>query len=416
VFRVEAQQHATRLSVFKGRVEMTSVADTDERDIVEAGHAATLDGTKLEAPDALAEAQPPVREISILKLALDMPAEETPDTWGIVEIASTPPGASVVIGTEVVGKTPMVMVRPAGQTEIDLIHPDYPPQRRSLKVGHNEFLSFEHRLESNDTPSPSPRRTARRVARPPRREAKGGSDILENPHYIEALIHMTIGEYRKALALLDSLEERPETGHHDRKILADKRQECYRGLGDFRRALASHEQRYRTAPDTRAKAAALWQTATIRATCLGDYEGAERDLVNYIVSYPEGVWIEQAYLRLAEVQALQDDLRAAIETYRRHLKHFPHSAGRDKVLHALARLEGEGKRYSEAEKHYRLLLERHPQSRYAESALFYRAECLRTLNRDAEARTAYRAYLARYPQGHWRESCTRRLGRAHAMN
>lgn len=411
VFRVETEPSRTELSVFKGSVEMSAADGSGSATVVAAGQSATLRDTRIEETSDLDRPRPPVREISILKLALEDPDRGEAARRGIVEVVSTPPGAKVIIGTEVVGKTPMVVVRPAGATEIELIHPDCHPVQGAVEIKPNEIHTFARTLESSEPPSRGrERRAARRTVRTrPRRRDEVGS-IVENPDYVEALIQMTIGEYRKALTLLDSLAERPEASSRDRSIIAAKMRECYQGLGNFERALAVHEQRYRTARDSRTRAAALWQTATIRATCLGDYEGAERDLVNYIVAFPKGAWIEQAYLRLAEVQTLAGNHQAAAQTYRRHLERFPKGANRPKAIHARARLlGGQLRKYREAVELYDLILNEYASGKYAESALFHRARCLSRLRRPQRAAADYRAYLARYPEGHWREACARGL-------
>ncbi|MBD3316389.1 MAG: tetratricopeptide repeat protein, partial [Chitinivibrionales bacterium] len=301
--------------------------------------------------------------------------------------------------------------------EIELMHPNFSPVRKTMEVKGNRIITLAHTLKQ-------PRGTHTKTIRPSRQQAvepypnpsNATAGILERPTYIEALIHMTIGEYRKALILLDSLKERPETSRGDRLLIAAKMQECYRGLGDFERALRVHERRGRSSTDDKTKAMALWQTANIRATCLGDYLGAERDLVRYIASYPSGVWIEQAYLRLADIQSMAGDFNAASRTYRRYLARFPSRPDRPKALHALARLlENEQEKYQEAVELYDIILAEFPSSEYAENALFHRAHCRWYMGQIDKATADCRNYSDRYPDGFRMEACRKLINSAQAM-
>ncbi|OGK00532.1 MAG: hypothetical protein A2487_13645 [Candidatus Raymondbacteria bacterium RifOxyC12_full_50_8] len=54
---------------------------------------------------------------------------------------------------------------------------------------------------------------------------------------------------------------------------------------------------------------------------LHKYSETEKDLKNYIHTYPAGLWIHEAYMKLAELQFLLKNPTAAIETYSNYLNH-----------------------------------------------------------------------------------------------
>jgi tetratricopeptide (TPR) repeat protein len=245
-----------------------------------------------------------IRDVSILKLALD--AASAPDMhYGIIEFTSVPCGARVFVNNVMQGTTPMVIAGTAGEHEVSLNLDGYEPWHGVFAAKEMKITSVEAQL----TPVKSagiavmPHRTAAASSTAP--SGNGASDgFITRPEYVEALIHLTIGEYLKALSLLDSLARIPGLTNDEKAAISEKTALCYQGLGDFRRALQSLEKRFASASDPDTRGNLLWQIATIKTTCLGDVQGGRQDLAEYLKSYPNGSWTQEARQKLAQIEPM----------------------------------------------------------------------------------------------------------------
>ncbi|MBD3393901.1 MAG: PEGA domain-containing protein [Chitinivibrionales bacterium] len=301
----EGGQTRTDLAVYQGAVRIT---DSEQRRVsasVETGRMVSLYGHRFEDVFSAAARQSSIRDISLLKLALDLARDTLASPAGMIELTSEPPEARVVINGEFMGTTPMVATYPAGTYDVSLSRHGFKPWHDSVTVNPMranvvtaELAPAEARARS--VPDPAARRNA--ALEPSDDEIP--KDFVNRPEYVEALIQMTIGEYRKALGILESLKEQPELSARDRAYVMEKISHCYRSLGDFRGALRVLRREHRRATDLSAKANFLWEMATVKATCLGDYKSARRDLEAYLEMYPDGPWAAEAVDKLAELQVL----------------------------------------------------------------------------------------------------------------
>jgi tetratricopeptide (TPR) repeat protein len=410
VFRVAAtsgQPAATHLSVYRGAVRLSP--HHKDGITVQTGKSAILAGNQFQDAQPIAESQTPVSTISQLTLSL-----EHADSAGfaLLDISSEPNGAEVFINDRTAGKTPLVLAQQTGVVDVRIRKEGYRDYRERRALDSGSITGISAMLNADrktitpvkrGKPSPAPRLAGkpRAVEAPP---------VMERPEYVEALLQMNVGEYRKALRMLDSLRGLPELAPEDRMAVLNRISQCYQGLGDFDRKLEILEERYRTAELRRARGAALWEIATIQANCLADYAAAMKSLHRYRRLFPEGPWASEALIRLGELQLAHRMTEQAAETYQQYLASYSDGVHRDRVLYELARIFHH--RLNEPDRAiplYRELTQRYPQSPHAGDALYWMAECLARQGDTAEATAAYRTYLSRYAEGQWHEQCSARL-------
>jgi TolA-binding protein len=181
-------------------------------------------------------------------------------------------------------------------------------------------------------------------------------------------------------------------------------------MGNFQVTLNSLTNRYGKSEDPIEKSNLLWEIINVKANCLQDYEGAEKDITAYIKSYPNGAWIESAYSKLGEIQYITGKYSKAIGTFRYHINLFKSSNMVENSIYTLANiLRMDVKECEMASKWYSKLLKEYPSSKYYGNALFERAECFEKLNMHSKARNDYKKYLELFPDGHLKTLCLSRL-------
>jgi tetratricopeptide (TPR) repeat protein len=399
----DSAANETGLSVFKGAVRMVPSGDHGGGDmLLSAGRFATIAGGRSHAPRTLTESETPIQAISLLHQSLAV-ARDSAGGNGLVSIDSDPPNATVFLDGRLVGATPLIIQAPAGKRSVAFSLDGRRERVEDVVIEAGKTADIAASLRP-PTPDVSPRRQgpARRTATRGSRNAKPAFDYATHPDYVEALLQMTVGEYRKALALLEALKDDPIISLDQRTHIMHKIAQCYRGLGDFDRALQSIEQRRRNAETAAQRAHLLWEQANLKANCLEDYSGAERDLRDYIQSWPNGAWIDQAWQKLGEVLYVQGKANAALEAYEQHVAHAQNAASLDKTFFEIARiLRTDLGAYSRAAHWYDRLIEQFPDSDYIEHALFELADCYRKSGNITQARRVHARYRKRFPEGRW---------------
>jgi hypothetical protein len=299
----------TDLAVFQGIVE---IADREMRRVntsVESGYMVSLHNHAFGDIFSAQAGAKPIRDISLLKAALDLSQESFTAASGIVEFLSQPPQARVVINDQVMGTTPMVLKYPYGTYTVTISSEDYEPWTGSFNVEEMKVNSVSAAL----MPLAPERKTAQPGAVSLESDLEKQLEdepntYVNQPEYVEALIQMTVGEYRKALALLESLNEKPGLSIRDKVLIKHKISQCYQSLGDFRRALRMLKREYRRSDDPKVRSNLLWEIATIKSNCLGDYAGARQTLRQYLKRYPDGPWADEARARIMLLDLLLSEL------------------------------------------------------------------------------------------------------------
>ncbi len=427
---VSPTSHRTNLTVVKGTVSISGKKETGSQELVQSGQTVSVNNDKVMKPQTATDEQIDIHALSLLKMAEEMRAESTVPT-GLLDIASSPEGAKIFINEKFIGKTPLAVTYPSGNYTITLTHPDFTTweDRITVKQLNSSFItaSLQPKPEEKEPAAakqvarknPSTRKKAitpnkkdkqpKQTVQPARKDTKDFGFIM-NPAFVEALMQMTIGEYQKALVILDSLKELPEISITEKIRIMSKIAACYKGMGNFEKTLRVLTRRYKEAAIDIEKANILWEIINVKANCLQDYEGAEKDILTYIEKYPNGTWIESAYAKLGEIQYITGKYAKAIGTFQYHINLFKSSDVVEKSVYTLANIMRlDIKDYAMAVKWYTKLLEEYPGSSYYGNALFERADCYEKLNRHSKAQKDYKKYLELYPEGHLKALCSSRL-------
>jgi TolA-binding protein len=181
---------------------------------------------------------------------------------------------------------------------------------------------------------------------------------------------------------------------------------CYAKLGDFSKAAEALEDRYQKAETPQEKGQLLWEMATMRANCLGDYQGAEMALVEFLIIQPSAIWAHSAYSKLAEIQYYLAKYENAAETYQKHIATFPDDPDIDRSMYNLACILGQDlNRCEKAALWYSRLIDSFHASKYRAAAFFRRGECELNMGKLQDAQRDFNAYLSLSPDGIWRETC-----------
>jgi|WetSurMetagenome_2_1015567.scaffolds.fasta_scaffold00173_6 TolA-binding protein len=410
VFRVDARgESQTTLSVYQGKVKLTpSAGIAGGETYVETGRQLSV-GTGME-PEArmLTAAQRPIHEISMLGMLVDQDANDI----GLLDIASVPAGAKVLLNGAMAGKAPLIAKAFKGVNSIVICGDGFQPLDTQVMLGDNGICEIRAALpplaperKSSCLTVQASRHPFHRTAMPVR-PASSESELQTMPDYIEALVDMASGEYQAALTIFDSLSNNGVVDIRGRMCLMEKINACYAKIGDFTKASDALEERCQQAQTAQDKGQLLWEISVMRANCLGDYEGAEMALVEFLILQPNAIWAHSAYGRLAEIQYYLGKYDAAAETYERHIATFPDDPDIDKSMFNLACIMGKDLNdCDKAARWYSRLIDSFHASKYRAAAFFRRGECEVQMGKDTDARRDFGASLVLSPDGAWREMC-----------
>ena len=419
------KKSTTNLTVIEGSVAIADQKDPKVNKQVETGQAVAIQNSIFSAVKQVPDDQMSIHSISLLRLALEMSKEETVPT-GLIDINSNPAGAKIFIQDVYIGNTPMALKYPAGTYNLKLSLPEFDAwsEEITLKGLHSSFVTASLAkpiVDMSSQPIASTKRIKRKSNNYFAQTKPSGQKenvaittkdfgFIMNPAFVEVLIQMNIGEYQKALVILDSLKELPQISTTEKIRIMNKISECYKGMGNFITTLENLTNRYSRTEDKVEKSNLLWEIINVKSNCLQDYEGGEKDITDYIKSYPDGAWIESAYAKLGEIQYITGKYSKAIGTFRYHINLFKSSDLVEKSIYTLANiLRMDVKEHKMAIKWYTKLLKEYSSSKYYENGLFERADCYEILKLKTKARNDYKKYLELFPEGHLKTLCLARL-------
>lgn len=404
VFSVDASgATGTTLSVYQGKVRLVPARGVKAGEtLVATGNQVTLTSDGTSAARQLSEATTPIKDISMLGMLVDEGAD------GVLDIGSKPEGAKVMINGVMVGTTPLLVKKPRGAYRLSLYSDGYRSWETVTAIGIDRVTAVTavmSRLPDAVTPAIIQVKRPAPVS-PAQRRTLGEAQLRLFPDYVEALVDMGSGEYQRAIELFDSLSGSGLIDLRARTVIMEKVNACYARLGNFEHAGEALEEKYFKAESPIDKGSLLWEIATMRANCLGDYQGAEMALVEFLILQPNGMRAHSAYSRLAEIQYYLNKFESAAKTYQRHIKIFPDDPDIDKSMFNLACILAED--FNECEKAagwYSRLLDSFHASKYRAAAFFHRGECELRTGKLQEAQRDFKAYLSLSPDGIWRQTC-----------
>jgi tetratricopeptide (TPR) repeat protein len=408
IFRVDANgAAATTLSVYQGKVRMSPQAGPpSSATVVATGRQMTMARDGAVAFGRITEKITPIRDISVLSMLVEHPENAGGGDAAVVDITSSPDGAKVMINNNMAGITPLLVREMPGTYGVALFADGCAPYEGKLVVGCDRVVSLAADLAATVALAPSAASPRRRIVSAVSQRKQTEQELLLIPDYVEALVNMSSGEYQQALAILDSLSTSGMIDIRQRMCIMETVNACYAKLGDFEHASDVLEERLQKTDSPKAKGQILWELANMRANCLGDYEGAEMALVEFLILQPDATWAHDAYRKLAETQYYLGKYKSAAETYQEHIRTFPDDPDIDHSMFNLACILGRDMDdYEKAAGWYTRLLNSFHASKYRSAALFRRAECFMELGKTDDAIKDYRAYLALEPEGIWRSIC-----------
>jgi TolA-binding protein len=417
IFQVDAQAAlATTLSVYHGKVKLTPLHGVKGGEaFVETGHRLCVGVNAEPAASLLASDETAIHDISRLGMLVD----DGDNDRGLFDIVSVPSGAKILINGAMAGKAPLIVKEARGKYSLVVCADGCQPWDTAITIGVNRVCEVRASL--------SPLAGAKKpIVRAPRHPAwvkpfagsRGNceSELQIMPDYVEALVDMSSGEYQAALVIFDSLSNSGLVDIKARMCLMDKINASYSKLGDFAKASEALEDRYQKAQTPQDKGQLLWEMATMRANCLGDYQGAEMALVEFLILQPNAIWAHSAYGKLAEIQYYLNKYDIAAETYKRHITTFPDDPDIDKSMFNLACILGRDLNECEkAARWYSRLIDSFHASKYRAAAFFRRGECELHMDKTAEAQRDFDAYLKMAPDGALREVCLSNIKRIKSL-
>jgi TolA-binding protein len=402
IFQVDAHgDRSTTLSVFQGKVKFSpSHGIAGSEVFVETGRSASFGSGSAPESTAIAASVSSIHDISILGMLVDYREQSR-----LLDIGSNPVGAKVLVNGALAGKSPLIVKEPQGVVAIKICADGYKSWDTSVTVGDNRVIMVGAALSRADAKAGIVAAPVRTKPAPTDR-ATCESELQTMPDYIEALVDMSSGEYQAALSIFDSLSNSGAVDISDRMCLMDKINACYAKLGDFEHASEALEDRFQKAQNAADKGQLLWEMATMRANCLGDYQAAEMALVEFLMVSPNAIWAHSAYGKLAEIQFYLHKYDIAAATYRRHIATFPDDPDIDKSMFNLACiLDRSLNKCDNAVRWYSRIIDSFHNSKYRSAAFFRRGECELRMGNASDAERDFRACLHAAPEGNLREMC-----------
>jgi len=413
IFKVDVIKAAqdnpkTVLTVYKGKVRFDGTDASGKQPLyVATGQSCRAVAGTMGPVEGISDKETPLKAISTLDLlaAQDFNGEQS---TGLIDITSQPAEASVILDDSLVGKTPLLIMKPVGSRSITILGAGCSPWESNIDVQQDSTVTVSARLFSGVNKRKGI--CVQKAIYIPVVKAAPESTLVALPDYIEAMIQITTGEYQKSMAILQAISDSQPLDLKSRMSIVRKINECYAKLGDFSEAFDNLKEKYAKAAATDAKEICLWEMANMQANCMGDFKGAEISLEKLLESNSSGIRVREAYAKRAEVRYMLQKFDSAAATYKLFLQKYPVDPDRDKILYYLAGIyEDDLDNCKEALRLYSQVITAFSHGNYYKAALFSRGECAAKLGRAAEACKDYAQYLAVSPQGLWSAACSQRL-------
>jgi tetratricopeptide (TPR) repeat protein len=406
IFKVDVRDSSdtgpmqTVLTVYEGKVKFA----TDNQVVfIATGQTCHAEKSAFGAVRAISELETPIKDISVLELLVNR-GNPPGAPYGFIDVTTQPDQALVIIDDSLSGKTPLLARKSIGRHSVLITANGYAAFEKAIEIGKDSISRLSESLKKMPSSERVSLHRAKHAVSPI--VVQPESTLVAVPEYVEAMVQLTVGEYQKAVGILDSLKNNQPIDMKSRMSIMKKINSCYAKLGDFRKALERLEEKHEKTTSNTDKENLLWEVANMKANCMGDYQGAETALVELLVIDPTGIRSHDAYGKLAEIQYMLNKFESAAATYRKHISQYPNDPDMDKSLFSLANIiDNDMHNYHEALVLYTKLIKTYPHSSYFNASLFARAECLLKSGRNAEARNDLKKYLKEAPEGLWSPVC-----------
>jgi TolA-binding protein len=296
-------------------------------------------------------------------------------SMGWLEVQSDPPAASVRVGDQQVGRTPLRVRWPTGDFRVVITRPGFPRWRRRVQVRAEQTTEVQAQLSDERKPSRADLWTAAEADLDARRCRKLQSRV-------ESSLLGGSDESRARATMLVA--------------------ECALRTGARKRALTTYQSILGRYPQTESAEVAWFESAKLLAR-LGRSDAALTSFGGYLERYPDGQFAAAATFRrcdlLIRTERL-DSARSCLRDYRRDFPAGVHTNDVTLLLATLARVDGQWTRAAEL---YRQYLAAGPSATRREEALYQLVVCLEKGNL-AGVEDAAREYLRSYPRGKHREA------------
>lgn len=241
------------------------------------------------------------------------------------------------------------------------------------------------------------------------KNTKGSSSISKQPcKYPKTDLYSSItslidsGDLDKAILELSKIYSNPNKSNEMRIYAMQKEAWCWKMKKNYSKSIALFQRIIKEAESSKQKESALFQIASIRHLEMNDFDGAIKDLQQYINDFPHGIWAEEVTFTLAELLHLKKNHLKAADIYKSIVINYPKSSKFENALYSLARLYSRDlSDCDRAVEIYSRLETQFPNGSYTEDALFWKAECLFLQKRITQSLSAFQQYLQKYPNGKW---------------
>jgi len=302
-------------------------------------------------------------------------------SWGILQIDSEPPQASVSLNGRPLGTTPMELHRPVGQYTIEIQVEGYEPQKETVDVSVDRKAQRVFHLEEIG-------------AEPEEQEVEELEDPRDDRRFIRLLRKdLSAGECRRLKRR--TKRYKPAQAGNLRVQTQLMLGECYLRTGDRESALGHYEQL--ATSGKRIAEPALFEAAKLLHS-LGKTKESAVFLGRYQKRFPKGRFSADVALRLCELRITDQELPAAAACLEKFRSRRRSGLLMERATYLLGVVyEGQVK-WADAAKMFRAYLAERDNAPQSEDAAFHLARCL-VGGKLKGASTAVRYYLSRYPGG-----------------
>ncbi|MCP4604661.1 MAG: PEGA domain-containing protein [Proteobacteria bacterium] len=219
----------------------------------------------------------------------------------VLEVRSTPPGASVLIDGEVLGQTPVVAAARSGYRELELTLPGYASVREKLELSRGDTITrvFELTSDSVDIPNEDVPKTQEKQKRSKARAAPGpnASEMLVQAQSLRGGRDWS-GAAKAYKQIIRTFQASPEarTARVPLGVIQlNHLNQPARALKNFNAYLST------SANGALAPEAAYGRAAALRA--LGRTTQETHALENFINNYPSSLRVTEAKRRLSDLES-----------------------------------------------------------------------------------------------------------------